>query len=191
MRAISSFSREAGISTFWCRAWSAFRTLVSMSATGSVNLIVCFSSSHPFAPQSGEPAAACFYSLCCVHLFTLSSRAAFFAAKDLYHNDSRRHHPREPRLPGRLRNPRNFPPQREPAEAQPANAKLAQKRPGPSAQLAAVVPPRGKLRLRRLGVARLLKHFLNLRVLHSFRCRHSILKFCQTNLANASSAGTA
>jgi hypothetical protein len=54
MRAISSFNREAGISTFWCRAWSAFRTLVNMSATGSVNLIVCFSLSHPFAPRPAE-----------------------------------------------------------------------------------------------------------------------------------------
>src|SRR5579862_2364335 len=54
MRAISSFSREAGMSTFWCRAWSAFRTRVNISATGSVNLIVCFSSSHPFAPHSAE-----------------------------------------------------------------------------------------------------------------------------------------
>src|SRR5579863_228341 len=54
MRAISSFSREAGMSTFWCRAWSAFRTLVSISATGSVNLIVCFSLSHTFAPPFAE-----------------------------------------------------------------------------------------------------------------------------------------
>src|SRR5438270_13888589 len=54
MRAISSFRREAGISTFWCRAWSALRTRVSMSATGSVNLIVCFSSCHPFAPRDTE-----------------------------------------------------------------------------------------------------------------------------------------
>jgi hypothetical protein len=54
MRAISSFNREAGMSTFWCRAWSAFRTRVNMSATGSVNLIVCFSSCHPFAPSSAE-----------------------------------------------------------------------------------------------------------------------------------------
>src|SRR5579864_1199286 len=49
MRAISSFSREAGTSTFWCRAWSAFRTRVSMSATGSVNLIVSFSFSRSLA----------------------------------------------------------------------------------------------------------------------------------------------
>src|SRR5258707_2331193 len=42
------------MSTFWCRAWSALRTLVSISATGSVNLIVCFSSRHPFAPHSAE-----------------------------------------------------------------------------------------------------------------------------------------
>jgi hypothetical protein len=54
MRAISSFNREAGISTFWWRAWSALRTLVNMSATGSVNLIVCFSLSHPFAPRPAE-----------------------------------------------------------------------------------------------------------------------------------------
>src|SRR5579862_7101024 len=54
MRAISSFNREAGTSTFWCRAWSAFRTRVSISATGSVNLIVCFSLSHSFAPRPAE-----------------------------------------------------------------------------------------------------------------------------------------
>src|SRR5882762_3316066 len=54
MRAISTFSREAGTSTFWCRACSALRTLVSISATGSVNLIVCFSSRHPFAPHFVE-----------------------------------------------------------------------------------------------------------------------------------------
>jgi hypothetical protein len=34
---------EAGISTFWCRARIALRMRASMSATGSVNLIVCFS----------------------------------------------------------------------------------------------------------------------------------------------------
>src|SRR5262249_16353355 len=36
------------------RAWSALRTRVSISATGSVNLIVCFSLSHPFAPRPAE-----------------------------------------------------------------------------------------------------------------------------------------
>src|ERR1700748_3617430 len=40
MRAISSFSFEAGTSTFWCRARIALRIRVSMSATGSVNFIV-------------------------------------------------------------------------------------------------------------------------------------------------------
>jgi hypothetical protein len=54
IRAISTFSLEAGMSTFWCRAWSALRTLVSISATGSVNLIVCFSCNHPFAPRFAE-----------------------------------------------------------------------------------------------------------------------------------------
>src|SRR5271170_6918703 len=49
MRAISVFSLEAGISTFWCRAIIALRIRVSMSATGSVNLIVLLLLSRPFA----------------------------------------------------------------------------------------------------------------------------------------------
>jgi hypothetical protein len=48
------FSLEAGISTFWCRARIALRMRASMSATGSVNLIVCFSFSRPFAPRPAE-----------------------------------------------------------------------------------------------------------------------------------------
>src|SRR5580704_13337625 len=44
MRAISTFSLEAGTSTFWWRARIALRMRVSMSATGSVKFIVCFSS---------------------------------------------------------------------------------------------------------------------------------------------------
>src|SRR6266436_159825 len=63
MRAISTFSLEAGTSTFWCRACSALRTLVNISATGSVNLIVCFSSRHPFAPHSAENLQRLFRSL--------------------------------------------------------------------------------------------------------------------------------
>jgi hypothetical protein len=39
MRAISSFKREAGTSTFAWRAWSALRTRVSMSAIGSLVVI--------------------------------------------------------------------------------------------------------------------------------------------------------
>jgi len=54
MRAISVFSLEAGISTFWCLARIALRMRASMSATGSVNLIFCFSSSRPFAPKLPE-----------------------------------------------------------------------------------------------------------------------------------------
>jgi hypothetical protein len=47
------------------------RTLVSMSATGSVNLIVCFSLSRPFAPHYREPAAACYFSTLLQQLFVI------------------------------------------------------------------------------------------------------------------------
>jgi hypothetical protein len=57
-------------------------------------------------------------------------------------------------LPGRLRNPWNLPAQRELAEAQAADAELAQKSPRASAQLAAVMLARGELGL--LYVFRLL-----------------------------------
>src|SRR5712692_4551673 len=49
MRAISSFSLEAGTSTFWCRALIALRMRASMSATGSVNLIALLLLRRPFA----------------------------------------------------------------------------------------------------------------------------------------------
>src|SRR5581483_245476 len=60
-------------------------------------------------------------------------------------------------LPGRLRDARNFSPQRESTEAQAANAELAQVGARTSANLAAVVLARGELGF--------------LRVLNSFRCR--------------------
>src|SRR5450755_3155770 len=60
MRAISTFSLEAGISTFWWRARIALRIRVSMSATGSVKFIVCFSSAarllRPDQHWAEEPA---------------------------------------------------------------------------------------------------------------------------------------
>ena len=130
MRAISTFSREAGTSTFWCRACSALRTLVSISATGSVNLIVCFSSRHPFAPRSAE-------NLRQLLLRCHPERNAFCLAKDL--------RPAMP-LPRRLRDARNLAAQRQPAEAQAAQAELAQISARTSANLAAVVSARGKFR---------------------------------------------
>src|SRR5580765_3948039 len=131
MRAISSFSLEAGTSTFWCRARIALRIRVSISATGSVNFIRFASPQPPvLSAFSGEPATA-----------------------------------RVPNhLPRRLRNPRNLPAQRQPTETQTAQPELAQERPRPPANLAAVVPPRRELRPRLLLVARLLEHFLDLRV---------------------------
>src|SRR5579859_1240620 len=55
MRAISSFSFEAGTSTFCCRAPMALRTRVRKSATGSVRLIVSpYSLRCPFVPADRE-----------------------------------------------------------------------------------------------------------------------------------------
>ena len=78
--------------------------------------------------------------------------------------------------PGRLGNPRNLAAKSQSAEAQAADAKLAQVSPRTSAELAAVMPARGKLGLRPFAAARLLKLFLDLRVLDSFCCSHAILK---------------
>src|SRR5581483_6767124 len=66
------------------------------------------------------------------------------------------HPPKNNGLPGRLRNPRDLPPQGQPTETQAANAELAQISARPAADLAAVVFARGKL-----GFSR---------VLNSFRC---------------------
>jgi hypothetical protein len=108
-----------------------------MSATGSVNLIVCFSSSHPFAPHSAENLQRLVY--------TRSSWSVVVGLLLIVRNDSEQRPTTF--LPGRLRNPWNFPAQRELAEAQAANAELAQKGARTSAQLAAVMLARGKLGL--------------------------------------------
>src|SRR5271157_3204961 len=42
MRAISAFSREAGTSTLGWRAWMALRTRVSMSAMGSLVIVLLY-----------------------------------------------------------------------------------------------------------------------------------------------------
>jgi hypothetical protein len=101
-----------------------------MSATGSVNLIVCFSLSHPFAPHPAENLQRLVHQSFAVNrlgwLARLSSRTNQRPAT----NDV---------LPGRLRNPWNFPAQRQLAEAQAADAELPQKSARTSAQLAAVV----------------------------------------------------
>src|SRR5689334_11088249 len=72
-------------------------------------------------------------------------------------------------LPRRLRNSRNLSAQRQAAETQPADPKLAQVRARASAQLTAIVPARGKLRPRLLA-AHLIKLCLDLCVLHSLCC---------------------
>src|SRR5690242_8451706 len=47
MRAISVFSLEAGTSTFGWRAWIAFRTRVSMSAMGSLVIVLLLGPALP------------------------------------------------------------------------------------------------------------------------------------------------
>src|SRR5215469_10231142 len=141
IRAISSFNREAGISTFWCRAWSALRTRVSMSATGSVNLIVCFSLSHPFAPRPAENLQQLVTSVVRSWSFIVGLLAV--VAND--HRPATNDH-----LPGRLRNPWNLPAQRQLPEAQTADAELPQISSRTSAQFAAVMLARGELRLSRV-----------------------------------------
>src|SRR5256885_6679115 len=100
MRAISVFSFEAGTSTFGWRACIAFRTRVSMSAIGSlvIVLLLQFLTNWP--------------------------------------------------LPASLRHSWNLAVQRQLAEAQPANAELAQERARTSAAPAAVAV--AALELRRL-----------------------------------------
>src|SRR2546428_3982674 len=65
MRAISSFSLEAGTSTFWCRARIALRIRVSMSATGSVNFIALLLLSHPFSPPQRRTSDGFLLSTAC------------------------------------------------------------------------------------------------------------------------------
>jgi hypothetical protein len=84
-------------------------------------------------------------------------------------------------LPGRLGNAGNFSPQCQTAEAKPAKPELAEIGPRPSANLAAVVPTRGKLGFWLSFAARQLKLLLDLRVLDSFCCR------CQLSSCNYSS----
>src|SRR3954452_18067212 len=125
MRAISSFSLDAGISTFWCRALIALRMRASMSATGSVNFIGLLLLDRPFALAltAEEPAATRLQS--CI--------PGRYAGTSF--------------LPGRLRNTRNLSAQRQAAETQAAKAELAEKRARASADLAAVMLARRKLGL--------------------------------------------
>src|SRR5581483_4681580 len=107
---------------------------VNMSATGSVNLILCFSSNCPFAPSHRRTRGSC--SAC-------SNRA-------VVHQPRPKKTTNDHLLPGRLRHAWNFSPQGKPAETQAADAELADVRARPSADLAAVVLARGELRLSRV-----------------------------------------
>src|SRR5690349_20486602 len=116
MRAISAFSLEAGTSTFWCRARIALRMRASMSATGSVNLILV-------SPQVARLLQLVYCRRTCGDV--VCTRAIFAQAVRY--------------LPGPLRNARNLSSQRETTEAQTANAELAEVAARASADLASVV----------------------------------------------------
>jgi hypothetical protein len=78
--------------------------------------------------------------------------------------------------PGRLRNSWDLTAQRQAAEAQAADAKLAQVRARTTAELATVVPARRKLWLGDFVVARPLELLFDLSVFNSFSCSHAILE---------------
>src|SRR5271166_1312385 len=126
---------------------------VSMSATGSVNLIrfaspqppVCFG---PLACGPKNPRRLVFRLLLVGHWLLANETT---------------------RLPGRLRYPGNFSPQRQSAETQAADAELAEVPARASTNLAAVVLARGELQFRLL-TPRVVKLLLDLRVLDSFCC---------------------
>src|SRR3954471_13909752 len=63
MRAISVFSLEAGTSTFGWRAWIAFRTRVSMSAMGSLVIVLLLRLRPGYPLQAELPDHACRYQL--------------------------------------------------------------------------------------------------------------------------------
>jgi hypothetical protein len=124
-----------------------------MSATGSVNLIVCFSLNRSFAPRYFDNQRRTCSGLFPSLLTFVILRRLLLSPKDL---SALREHSRvlcenaksrvkRTSLPGRLRNPWNLPAQRELAEAQAADAELAQKRARTPAKLAAVVLACGEL----------------------------------------------
>src|SRR5215469_11886029 len=153
----------------------------SMSATGSVNLIVCFSSSHPFAPHFPENPRQL------ALLLSNPCRPPPDAPAWQRTPGAPRELPASPAsvtpcdgatcLPGRLRNPGNLSPQRQPAETQTADAELPQVSARTPADLAAVVLAR-----RELGLAC---------VLHSFCCGSQFrsytfrLKRCQLSAVSS------
>src|SRR5215472_11064740 len=141
MRAISSFNLESGTSTFWWRALIALRTRVRKSATGSVKLMLCFSSyRRPFAFVSGSPVMRS-------ARIRVGERTSRDVLSSAFQCDRAAPGPLSVpfHLPRALRNSRNFSLERQTAEAQTADAELAQIGPRTSANLAAVLGARGEL----------------------------------------------
>src|SRR3970040_1987663 len=129
MRAISAFSREAGMSTRVCFDCTAFRMRVSMSAIGSL------------------------ISSCSVSWFQ-SARRLRFAGSGLRTWDGFRAAD-PPSLPAALRHTRDVPLERQLSEAEATEVELADVGAGPPAQLAPVPEPDAVLR--RFGLFRNLR----------------------------------
>jgi hypothetical protein len=106
-----------------------------MSATGSVNLIVCFSLSHPFAPRPAENLQRLVHQSFVVRRLSLACSLVVANDQPPATSDA---------LPGRLRNAWNLPAQRQLTEAQSADAELPQEPPRTSAKLAAVMSAGGE-----------------------------------------------
>src|ERR1700748_3501417 len=109
MRAISAFSFEAGTSSFWWRERIALRMRARKSATGSVKLMLSPSSSVRsglYIDQAREPAKMVWLGV--------RGTSRMFKMR------------RASSLPGGLHDAGDLAAQRESAEAQAADAKLAQ-----------------------------------------------------------------
>src|SRR5438270_272880 len=130
IRAISVFSLEAGTSTLGWRAWIAFRTRVSMSAMGSLVIVLLLRIGTDASVPGRCGLRRVDRSVC--PWFALAARLHLV-------------------LPAGLRHARNLAIQSELAEAQAADAELAQERARPAAAPATVPMP--ALQLRRLGLA--------------------------------------
>src|ERR1700751_3175277 len=110
----------------------------NMSATGSVNLIVCFS--LPVRP--GEPGN--------LRQITYFRPSSLVTGPSLLHLRGTKDERRITSLPRRLRNPRNLAPQRQSPEAKTANTELPEVGARTPANLAAIMLARRKFRLLRV-----------------------------------------
>src|SRR6185369_9077872 len=158
MRAISNFSLEAGTSTFWWRALIELRIRARKSATGSVKLIVSFSSivaRSLSSRQAGNPRLVrpyCWSPLerTCGDVLAIDTASCGTGVAERPVTPA----PCLPHgiqsfgtLPGRLRNAGDLALERQFTEAQTAKSELADVSARTSAKLAAALLSGRELRL--------------------------------------------